>query len=80
MELGLFRDFFGKFSTRGKRYYFHMEGSWNIGKLGTRENSNFFFGGGDLWLVGWGIQGEVCEVSYVRWGMQGEVWVEDTRG
>ena len=27
MELGLFRDFFGNFSTRGERYYFHVEGS-----------------------------------------------------
>ena len=51
MELGLFRDFFGNFSTRGERYYFRLEGSMrgeietNSGKLGTQKNSNFFFGG-----------------------------------
>ena len=50
MESALFRDFFGNFSTRGESYYFRVEGSTrgvfetNIGKLGTRKNSNFFFG------------------------------------
>ena len=23
--------------------------------------------------MGWGMQGEVCEVGYERWGIQGEV-------
>ena len=27
METGLFRDFFGNFSTQGEKYYFCMEGS-----------------------------------------------------
>ena len=50
MELGLFHDFFGNFSTPGERYYFCVEGSMrgvfemNIRKLGTQKNSNFFFG------------------------------------
>ena len=26
MESGLLRDFLGNFSTRGERYYFHVEG------------------------------------------------------
>ena len=61
MELRLFRDFFGNFSTRGERYYFRVEGSTqgeietNIGKLRTGKNSNFFFGGEDIWWVGWGM-------------------------
>ena len=38
----------------------------NIGKLGTRKNSNFFFGWRGA-LVGVAVmQGGLCEVSYVR--------------
>ena len=52
MELGLSSDFFGNFSTRGERYYFRAhqarfrlgEIETNIGKHGTRKNSNFFCG------------------------------------
>ena len=52
----------------------------------TSENSELgktqisFLGGGDLWWVGWGIQGEgmwggVCEVRYARWGLGGgDLW------
>ena len=30
MESGLLRDFFGKFSTRGERYYFRVEGACKV--------------------------------------------------
>ena len=47
----------------------------NIGKLGTRKNSNFFFGwrGALVGVAGWGdharwvTRGGLHEVSYVRW-------------
>ena len=45
----------------------------------TSENSELektqisFLGEGDLWWVGWGMWGEVCEVGYARWGMWGEI-------
>ena len=89
MESGLFRDFFGNFSTRGERYYFCMEGSMqgeietNIREL--RKTQISFLGGGYLWWVRWGMWNEVCEVGfgwrgplvgrvgYARWGMQGRV-------
>ena len=55
--------FLGIFSTRGEKYYFHMEGSTqgeiepmrgeietDIGKLGKlRKKQISFSGGGDLW-------------------------------
>ena len=51
----------------------------NIGKLGTRKNSNFFFGWRGV-LVGvagcggharWVMQGGSCDLSYARWIMRG---------
>ena len=30
MELGLLHDFFGNFSTLGERYYFRMEGTYEM--------------------------------------------------
>ena len=78
MELGLFRDFFGNFSTRDENYYFHIhkvqfmrgEIEMNIGKLGTLKNSNFFSGGGDLWWVWQGVG------VWIRSWMQGVgVWI-----
>ena len=43
----------------------------NIGKLGTRKNSNFFFGWrgplmGGVGYVRRGMQGGICKVRYVR--------------
>ena len=70
---------------QGEKYYFRVEGStrgeieMNIGKLGTRKNSNFFFGwrGALVGVAGcgghvrWVMQGEFCEVDHVRWVMRG---------
>ena len=30
MKWGLLHDFFGNFSMRGERYYFHMEGACKV--------------------------------------------------
>ena len=60
----------GIFSTRGEKYYF-MRGEieMNIGKLGTRKNSNFFFGWRGA-LVGVGVtQGGLHKVDLTRGGL-----------
>ena len=60
MESGLFRDFFGNFSTRGESYYFCVEGSTR-GVFETSENSKLgktqisFLGGGEHWWVWQGV-------------------------
>ena len=76
MESGLFVTLLGIFSTRGERYYFHVEGStWgeiemNIGKK-TRNSEKLKF---LFWVEGtFGGWGEVWEVGYVRWVTRGKL-------
>ena len=47
METGLLHNHFGKFSTRGKKYYFHVEGSMQGGFNPSKVRWGGVCGGAD---------------------------------